>query len=228
MNGRIGLVLQARLGSSRLPGKALETLSGVSIVERCLNRLKLADAGQVVLATTEAPEDDALAAVAHRLNVAVYRGSCDDVVERYLGAARAFNLDIVVRATGDNPAVDIDAPKRVIGALDSSDYACELGLPYGAGVEAVTVAALRMSDASAESAYEREHVTVHIKNRPDRFRLTRLAAPRALARPDVRVTIDTADDLAYMRRVFACTGHAEPTLAQVITAVDSCNRSATA
>jgi spore coat polysaccharide biosynthesis protein SpsF len=120
MRTRAGIVLQARLGSRRLPGKALEPIGGCSMLERCLRRLIAGGVAHVVLATTTLFEDDVLAAIAAKLGVPVFRGEVDDVLGRYIGAAEAFDLDPVVRATGDNPAVDIQGPGRVLATLRSS------------------------------------------------------------------------------------------------------------
>src|SRR5687768_3923953 len=109
MRSKAGIVLQARMASARLPGKALALIAGRSILEHCLRRLILAGVARVVLATTTREEDDALSAVAERLGVAVYRGSDTDVLARVVEAAETFDLDPIVRATGDNPAVDIQA-----------------------------------------------------------------------------------------------------------------------
>lgn len=218
----VGIVLQARFGSTRLPGKALARIGDVSILERCLTRLTLANAGQVVLATTKAPEDDALAAVARGMRIRVHRGSTDDVLGRYLEAALVFGFDVVVRATGDNPAVDIDAPARVLAALhaSSADYACEDGLPLGAGVEAFGVTALSRAAATSPAAEDREHVTLCMKREPSRYRLVRRAAPEMLCRPDVCVTVDEQEDLDRVRRMFASTSSPEPALIDLISASD--------
>ena len=227
MAQRVGIILQARFNSSRLPGKALASVGGVSVLKRCLSRLRKAEVGPVVLATTERPEDDALAVVARRLDVAVFRGSTDDVLARYLDAAVWHEFDIVIRATGDNPGVDFDAPRRVLDVRrrDGADYACEDGLPYGAGVEVITTAALARAAALATRLEDREHVTTFVKLHPRTFRLTWARAPQRLRRPDVRLTIDTAADLSFMRRVFARVRSAQPTLADLIAAADACSRS---
>jgi spore coat polysaccharide biosynthesis protein SpsF len=223
---RAGIILQARLGSTRLPGKALATVGGISLLERCLRRLLLARAGQVVLATTTLPEDDVLAAAAARMGIGVFRGSADDVLERYVAAATAFAFDIVIRATGDNPAVDTGAPRRVLRGLGPADYACEHGLPYGGGVEVVRTSALARAAALATARADREHVTMFVRERPQVFAIVQLSAPRPLHRPDVRVTVDTDADLAHLRRLFSHTTSVEPTLREIITASDSCTRSA--
>jgi spore coat polysaccharide biosynthesis protein SpsF len=225
MQARVGIVLQARFGSTRLPGKALATIGGISLLERCLRRLRLARVGQVVLATTTLAEDDVLAAVAARMGIGVYRGSADDVLGRYLSAATAFRFDIVIRATGDNPAVDTAAPRRVLRGLGASDYVCEDGLPYGGGVEAVRLSALSRAAADATASADREHVTTFVRERPEVFEVVRLVAPRPLHRPDVRVTVDTDLDLAHVRQLFARTTTAEPPLREIITASDWCSRS---
>ena len=224
---RVGIILQARFGSQRLPGKALALLGGTSILERCLTRLLASGVGRVVLATTEAAEDDALSFVASRMGIDVYRGSTDDVLTRYVGAALACQFDFVVRATGDNPAVDIDAPGRLLEIMrrENADYACEDGLPYGAGVEILTISTLTRTASVASDTADREHVTTFVKRHPGTFRVVRELAPAALRRPNVRLTVDTADDLAFMRRVFARVGATDATLTDIIIAADACSRS---
>lgn len=227
IGGRVLVILQARVSSSRLPAKALATVGGKTLLERCLQRLQLANAGEVVLATTERAEDDALAYLASAMGVRTFRGSTDDVLGRYLAAAQSADADVVIRATGDNPAVDIDAPTRVLRALatTAADYACEDGLPIGAGVEAITFEALCRAAAAATTAEDREHVTLYIKHRPGAFRVTRQPAPAALRRPDVSLTVDTADDLEYVRRLFGCAVLPEPSLRELIAATRICSRS---
>jgi spore coat polysaccharide biosynthesis protein SpsF len=227
MKPRVGIVLQARFNSQRLAGKALAMIEGRSLLARCLARLAAAGVGPVVLATTTNPDDDRLAAVATEGGVPVHRGSVDDVLARYVEAALRFRLDIVIRATADNPAVDIGAPRRVVNAIarHRADYACEDGLPLGAGVEAVTTAALVRAATEAWLADDREHVTTYLKLRPHEFRLARVLPPGAVVRPDLRFTVDTAADLAYMRQVFGRVPAGEPALRDLIRAADHCSRS---
>lgn len=218
-----GIVLLARLASSRLPGKALAPLGTRPILDHCLRRLAASRVGPVVLATTTRPEDDALALVASSLGVPVYRGPARDVLRRTLEAAEAHGFDLVIRATGDNPAVDPDAPARVLAHLDAggADYACEADLPVGAGVEAVTRTALARCAAEASAPDDREHVTTLIKRESARYRVVHATAPVALRRPDIRLTVDTPDDLAYLRRLFAWAGGEQPTLSRLIQAAQT-------
>jgi spore coat polysaccharide biosynthesis protein SpsF len=206
MTGRLaGIVLQARLASTRLPGKALALIGHRSILELCLRRLMASAVAPVVLATTDRPEDEALAAVAAGAGAAVFRGSATDVLGRYVRCASELQLEHVIRATADNPGVDRDAPVRVLAALreHGADYVFEEGLPCGAAVEGVTREALARAAVLATDPYDREHVTTFIRRRTDLFRAIRLPAPPALVRPDVRLTVDTEEDLRRVRQLFA-------------------------
>lgn len=218
-----GIILQARVGSSRLPGKALATIAGRTLLEQCLRRLIAGGVAPVVLATTIEREDDQLEAIALRLGVGVCRGDVNDVLGRYVKAAHAFGFDTIVRATGDNPCTDIQAPGRLLAALRSSgaDYACEDGLPYGGGVEAVTRAALVRADREVTHADDREHVTLYVRRHPQVFRVLTLAAPAPLRRPEIRVTVDTAADLEHVRELYARVGSDLPSLSRIISVAGS-------
>jgi spore coat polysaccharide biosynthesis protein SpsF (cytidylyltransferase family) len=220
MRTHAGIILQARYASTRLRGKALEPVGGRSMLEQCIRRLIRAGVARVVLATTVAPEDDVLEAIGRRLGVAVFRGDADDVLGRFSAAARAFDLDPVLRATGDNPAVDVQGPGRVLAALQSTqaDYIREDGLPWGACVEGMTAAALHRAARLATDAADREHVTTFIRTRRDLFRVTQIAAPAPLTRPSLRLTVDTAEDLAWVRELFFRSGSDDPSLASLIAA----------
>ena len=222
MRSRTGILLQARMASTRLPGKALELLEDRPLLEHCLRRLIAAGVGRVVLATTTLEEDSVLCDLATRLGVAVYRGSDTDVLDRMAGAAEAFDLDPIIRATGDNPAVDIDAAERSLGALNGlhADYVCEDGLPYGAAVEAVTREALMRAAREARDPDDREHVTTWVKKRSDLWNLAFPAPPMPLRRPALRVTVDTPADLAYVRSLFARAGGGQPSLRALIEAAE--------
>jgi spore coat polysaccharide biosynthesis protein SpsF len=203
----VAIVLQARIGSVRLPGKSLVPIAGRSLLARAAERLRARSGLPVVLATTTLPADDVLVDEAHRLGLAVVRGPADDVLARYAVTASALGLQVIVRATADNPAVDLDAPRRTLEMLQraAADYVVDRGLPVGATVEAVTVTALRRAAALATTAYDREHVTPFITRDP-RSRVLDLLAPSPLRRTDLRLTVDTADDLTAMRRLYAELG----------------------
>ena len=223
---RAAIILQARMASQRLPQKAMALLAGRPVIEQCLRRLGRSGL-PVILATTTEPEDEVLAAVAQRLNIPAFRGASADVLGRYVACARTFEVDLIVRATADNPGVDLDASRRLLDRLTQTgaDYVREEGLPYGGGVEAVTARALAHAAADAEESCDREHVTTFVRRHTGRFRAVELAAPPALARPDVRVTVDTWADLQRMRELYAAAAVDMPTLPDLVAAWDRSLRS---
>ena len=219
---RAGIILQARTGSQRLPGKVLEPVGGIPLVAQCMRRLAASGVAQVILATTTLKDDDALAAAGADAGVAVFRGSPNDVLDRFARCAATFNLDVVIRATADNPAVDIEAPGRLLEALTrlGVDYVREDDLPYGAGVEGITRLALERTALMARDAFDREHVTTFVRRRGDLFTQATLTVPAALARPDVRLTVDTPDELRQIRELYSLIGADLPPLVTFIDAWD--------
>ena len=194
------IILQARMGSSRLPGKVLAPLGDRSILARCIERLQAARVGEVLVATTTRPEDEAVVAEAEAAGVDVVRGPVDDVLARFVGALDGWTGPYVIRATADNPFVDVDGPARLLRLLDAgADYAIEEGLPIGAAVEAMRVEVLRAAGALAVTAYDREHVTPFIRQAGDRFAVCTAPAPFELRQPSLRLTVDTRDDLQFVR-----------------------------
>lgn len=217
------IVLQARMGSQRCPGKVLADVAGRPLLDYCLARLTAAGAGPLVLATSTQPDDDAVAAAGTAAGVPVVRGPLDDVLGRFALAVESWAGPFVIRATADNPAVDIAAPGRVLQHLVAgADYVVETGLPVGGAVEGVRTDVLRRAATLAVDAYEREHVTPYVRRRPEEFAVVLPSAPPPLRRPDVRLTVDTPADLAFMRRVFGVLrGDVHAPLAQVIEVADA-------
>ena len=203
------VILQARMGSSRLPGKVLAPLGHRSVLAQCVERLRAAQVGEVVVATTTRPEDEAIVAEAGAIGVEVMRGPVDDVLGRFVAAAAGWTGAYVVRATADNPFVDIDGAARLLRLLDAgADYAVEEGLPVGAAVEAMRTEVLREAGASATTPYDREHVTPFIRQSADRFDVRSVPAPFDLRRPALRVTVDTREDLQFVRSLVHQAGDA--------------------
>jgi spore coat polysaccharide biosynthesis protein SpsF len=199
---RAVIVLQARTGSQRLPGKVLAPIASFPLVEYCLARLVAADVGPVVLATTALEADRVLVDLGTARGVQTYAGPVDDVLARYVAAADLYpEARYVLRATADNPFVDIDAPGRVLKALSAgADYAVEEALPMGTAVEGVRREALLQAQREAGTPYDREHVTPWVRRANCLTRVTPLA-PVDVRAPELRLTVDTPEDLAYVRRL---------------------------
>jgi spore coat polysaccharide biosynthesis protein SpsF len=219
------IILQARTGSTRLPNKVLAPIGARSLLGHCLARLRIGGAAPVMLATTTKPDDDVLVAVAAKYGVPVFRGPDENVLGRYVLAGLSVGARLVVRATADNPAIDIGGPARVLAALRASnaDHVIEHGLPHGTAVEALTLDALIRADGVATDASDREHVTPLIRRDRRHFRALRIPAPEAVQRPDVRLTVDTDDDLWFMREIAARQENwsGEPELRSILRVVDA-------
>lgn len=217
------IVLQARMGSTRCPGKVLASIDGATVLAHCIRRLEASGVGPVVVATTGLAADDVTAREAGACGAAVVRGPTDDVLERFLLATVGWSGEWVIRATADNPAVDHQSAGRVLECLrGGADYVVESGLPVGAAVEGVRTSALRIAAREAQDAYDREHVTPWLASRGERFVVRRPDAPSALRRPEIRLTIDTPADLAFMTRLLGRTGGGQRIvpLAEIICAAD--------
>ncbi len=204
---KVGIVIQARMGSTRFPGKVLAELAGETVVDQVVARCARATtADAVIVATTLAPVDDVLVAHCREAGIEVFRGSTDDVLGRYHAAARAHGLDVVVRVTADCPLVDPRVIDDVVEALRTSgcDYATNsmpMRLPHGLEVSAMTRGALERIAREATSPVDREHVTRYARERPDSFSTQAVTYPTDAY--DLRVTIDHPVDLEVVRFVFA-------------------------
>jgi len=189
------IVLQARIDSSRLPGKALLLLDGKQLVFRVMEALNNIPADLRVLACTE----DSLSSftpLAQEADFQILAGPKEDVLERYCLAIRKYSIDRVIRATGDNPFVFADAAASINTEASSinADYAGFLNLPYGAGVESVSSSALLRAAEQANLPSEREHVCPYLYNHPELFSVYRPNAPEYWHFPDMRITVDTQED----------------------------------
>ena len=213
MKEQAAIVLQARMGSTRLPGKVLAALTGGTVLSHCVERLRARSGLPIVLATTRRAEDDLVAETGERLGVAVVRGDDEDVLGRFVQTIESHALTHVVRATADNPCVDMDAPLRTLSLLRRTgvDHVVEHGLPYGAAVEAIAAPALIRASELVHEPYDREHVTPFVR-RDGRFRALVALAPGDVRRSGLRVTVDTEDDLAFVRALLARAeqAHAAP------------------
>ncbi|HXY04547.1 MAG TPA: glycosyltransferase family protein [Terriglobales bacterium] len=203
-------IVQARMGSSRLPGKVLMDLAGETVLQRVVRRLgRAALVNQVVVATSLSPMDDAVVSECNRLGVDHFRGSEADVLDRYYHCAQAFAASRVVRITADCPVIDpalVDLTIRSFGEkfCDYASNALVPGYPRGLDVEVFTLAALTRAWSEARKPYEREHVTPYLYEHPKLFRSVSVNAKRDYG--DLRWTLDTVEDLECLRAIYERLG----------------------
>jgi len=204
---RINAVIQARTGSTRLPGKVLEDLGGRPVLEWVIRAARAStQIDQVIVATSTTAGDDSVVSLADSLGAPVVRGSEDDVLSRFVAALDAHPADAIVRLTADCPLLDpylIDAVAGAWAAAPTLDYVSTVlvrSLPRGMDIELVTARALRAVDRTAVG-HDRVHVTSAVYADPMAYRVLGLCV-----RPpahDLRVTLDTAQDLVLLRALVA-------------------------
>jgi spore coat polysaccharide biosynthesis protein SpsF len=201
-------ILQARMSSSRLPGKVLRPILGRPMLGHHIDRLKRSKRlGRLIVATSTEASDDPIGSFCSSEGIGCFRGPLQDVLARFEGAASASDpVDHVVRLTGDCPLADPEIIDRLIdlhlaGQYDYSSNVRELTFPDGLDAEIMTRPVLRQAAMEACDPYEREHVTAFIYRRPDRFRLGSLTNEAALGH--LRWTVDTESDFQMVEAVYA-------------------------
>lgn len=194
----IGVIIQARMGSTRLPAKVLKRIGNKNLLEHILFRLsKLEHSVQVVIATSILAKDDAIELFCKENEVQYFRGSETNVLERYYMCAKENNFDHIVRLTGDNPFVDIEELDNLIKLhLDlNANYSRSFAsLPKGVGAEIFSFEALEQSYKYGDKENHKEHVNEYIEENEDRFKIAELKVEKGKNRPDISLTVDTEDD----------------------------------
>ena len=207
---RIAAIMQARMGSSRLPGKIVTDIAGrpmLNVIIDRLRRSKLMD--ELVIASSELPANQVVEEIAGRAGVRCYRGSEDDVLDRFYQAARPLRPDVIVRLTADNPHMhgewmDFLIEQALAGEWDYFAPSFKTH-PHGVSAEIFPFAHLETMWREATHPDEREHVTPFLYRRPDRFRVCWHESPEDFS--DLRLTVDTEEDLRLARQIYAHFGH---------------------
>ncbi|MFN8456749.1 MAG: glycosyltransferase family protein [Anaerolineae bacterium] len=206
----ITAIIQARLGSSRLPGKTLMEINGRPMLGHLVDRVRqIQGIEQVIIATTIRSIDQAIADFGKIEGLPVYIGSEEDVLDRFYQAARRFNASVIVRVTPDCPLLDVEVSRQVLvrflqGDVDYASNTNPPTFPDGLDTEVFSFAALEQAWHEAKLSSEREHVTSYIWKNPDKFRLANVVGERNLSA--LRWTVDEPQDLAFVRAVYEHLG----------------------
>ncbi len=205
---KVVAIIQARMGSTRLPGKVLKDLAGQTVLTRVVNRTRRAKlVDEVVVATTLQPADDAIVQECERLQVACFRGDEADVLDRYYRATQKFSADAVVRITSDCPLVDpelIDEHvRRLLNRWAEVDFVTNMAqptFPLGLAVEAMPSDVLARMKRISQTDELKEHVTTLAYVEPEWFRIDHILYREDLSH--LRWTVDTPEDLELVRLIF--------------------------
>lgn len=214
----IVMIIQARMGSTRLPGKSLLDLAGAPLVGRIIERVKRCEAvSEVILATPDKGSDDLLAAIAADYDIGSFRGNENDLIDRYYRCATERRADVVLRLPGDNPVPEPREIDRLVRfhlankAVFSSNITHFMGngYPDGIGIEAFDYWALEEIWRTETDAHKREHVAANfidyasgIQVNPDRYPVQTPLCPSGYRRPDLVLDVNTEEEYLYMRKLY--------------------------
>ena len=211
MGNLVIAIVQARMGSSRLPGKSMADLAGKPLLWQFLQRAKrVTKIDRLVLATTIKAQDDILESVARECSVDVFRGSENDLVQRYYQAAKAFQADIVVRICADNPVIEPTEIDRIIeyhktGQSDFSSNTHNIlgnGYPDGLGAEVFDFKKLEEVASLAVDPRNREHPHTYFYEHPEKYLIGTVPCPEEFSRPELKLDVNTPEELAYLRAIY--------------------------
>jgi spore coat polysaccharide biosynthesis protein SpsF len=201
-------IIEARLRSTRLPGKVLRPILGKPMLQLMIERLKRARTiDEIVVATTDQQIDAPIVELCNGLSVAVFCGSENDVLARVLGAARAFGADVIVETTGDCPLLDPALLDKVvadfqIGGADFVANTLTYTTPRGTDVRVFTTEALDEINRTSQDQADHEHVSLHFWEHPEKYRLRNVRTELPAEVADLRLTVDTVEDFELIREIY--------------------------
>ncbi len=205
-------IIQARTSSTRLPGKVLKDLpfgSGITVLQQVVRRLRRSKRiDDIIVATTTDKADEEIIKLSEKENVKWFKGSLNDVLERYYLTAKENNVDVVVRVTSDCPCIDAEIvdfliAEHIRAGADYTTNALIRTYPLGLDAEVISFAALERAHRNAKTGFQREHVCPYIyETCPQSFKVQLVKAPENLSACDIRITIDTKEDYTLLCAVF--------------------------
>ena len=208
---KIGIIIQARMSSTRLPGKVLKYLpygSNVTVLQQVIRRVKRSKlVDEVIIATTTDKEDNVIVKAARKECVKWFKGSKDDVLSRYFLCAKKNQLDVIIRITSDCPCVDSEIIDRVIAKhiKAKADYTSGVAgkiFSNGMDVEVFNISGLKNAFLNAKDPYDREHVTPYFYRNPNLFKIFRVNLFKAKNATPIRITLDTKEDYCLLCAVY--------------------------
>jgi len=205
----IGVIIQARMESKRLPGKVYKKISGKHLFEHVVLRIKKSKlAKRIAVAVPDTKKNSVLLNLAKKHKIDFYKGSLNNVLLRYIEAAEKFQIDPIIRVTADCPLIDpvlIDKSiKRYAELKKKPDYFFIEGYPRGTGdIEIITLDALKKSIRLTDRQRDLEHVVTFILENPNLFDIKIEKAPAGFFRPDYRVCVDEKPDLILVKKIFS-------------------------
>ena len=207
----VAAIIQARMGSTRFPGKSLHPIAGIPLLEHIIIRLQqVSEIDSIILAIPDNDTNAPLLEFAHRLHVPVVQGSEEDVLGRFIKAGESVQAEHIIRVCGDNPLIDIPLLRSLISAhlQAKADYTLpHEPVPLGSSCEIIRLETLKQISALTEDSIYREHVTTWFHDHPTSFCIKRVNAPHYLRDQNFRLTVDTDRDFQLMEALFKNLPH---------------------
>ena len=201
-SNNIVLMIQVRVGSQRLPNKALLPIKGKTVIEHCLTSLSLVQAERFIM-LTDFESKNMLKKISKKQGFDIRIGDPDDVLDRFARVASSLGVDTVIRATGDAPLVSSKLANLILHEhlYQKADLSHFIGSPLGTGVEIISFPALEAAHKEAQNTFDREHVTPFIYRNKNRFKVIEKQCPPEVA-VDIDVSIDTFEDYDFVKRIY--------------------------
>ena len=205
---KYGAILEARMGSSRLPGKTLKKVCGEPLIKRVIDRIKYSKKiNKIILAITRNSKDDILEEYAQSINIDVFRGSENNVLERVVFAAEKFSVENIIELHGDNPfldpeIIDLSINKYELTDCDYISNTLEKTFPMGLRVQVFPTKLLRDIYNTVDDSAVNEHVSLYFYENPNIYNIVNLKAPKNINRPEVRLTVDTEEDIKFISNIY--------------------------
>ena len=203
-----GIVIQARVSSTRLPKKVLMDVEGLPMLFRQADRIRhFIPHTPLIIATSKESSDDSIQEMCDEKGIMCFRGSLDNVVLRFLECVQKFDLDYIIRVGGDDPLIDPECCKALMDANieEKHDfiYASNIeGWPYGSAAELISKKALELINSKALNPLYKEHTIPYFFDHPEQFNIKKLKSPRGINRPNYYFTVDFPEDLELIRSIF--------------------------
>lgn len=212
-DNRYGIVIQARMSSSRLPGKVLMDIEGKPMLQRQTERLRsVIKDFPIIVATSEHESDDPIKDFCLEHNIICFRGALDNVLLRFINCAKEFNLTHIVRVGGDDPLIDPNCCLELIKLHKNQDYdfiyaSNREGWPYGCAAELISLESLELIYKSTANPIYLEHTIPYFFDYPEEFKIFKAKSPYKLRRPELAFTVDYPEDLELIRCIFKKLNH---------------------
>lgn len=208
MKKKVGITIEARMGSTRLPEKTIKLLHGKPMLERMIERLKrVKSADMIVVATTDNPQDDPIVKLAKELEIGYFQGSSNDVLDRVLKAAHKYKIDIIVETCGDCPLIEpnlLDLEIQTFLKNDIDYVGCHLKKTFPIGLDAKLFTTRTLEEVShiTNDPADRENVSLYIYEHPEKYKLLNIEAKGRQRRPDIRLVVDYQEDYDLVEIIY--------------------------